>query len=192
MAGDGPLGFACACGTVSGRIEPFARGGGMHVRCHCRDCRAAEIYLGQPDPRPDGVALYQTTPDRIIFDQGRDMLALMALGPKGIYRWYAACCRSPLFNTARTARFPFAGVHVSAIGATERLGPVRGEAFIPKPDGSTRNTGAGAFVYGLLSRSIVAWISGRWRQTPFFDLATGKPVVEPRMLTKEERAAASR
>jgi len=59
----------------------------MHLR--------AEAAL-MPDA---GVALYQTRPDCVHIDDGAEHLACLRLSPKGLLRWYASCCDTPLANT---------------------------------------------------------------------------------------------
>ena len=184
-----PLGFSCTCGAIRGSIDNATPRGGTHLVCHCADCRAAELVLGQPDPAPEGVAIYQTTPDMIVLDRGADRLGLMRLSPKGLLRWHAACCDAPLFNTLARPGLPFVGVHVARLDDPARIGPVVVHSFLPQRDGGARHKGAGIMVWRMLSRMASARLSGRWRQTPFFDPATGAPVAQARILTKAERAA---
>jgi len=188
-AGGTPLAFSCACGQVQGHVDPSALRDGVHLRCHCADCRAAELYFDQPDPVPDGVALFQTAPDRMTLTAGQDNLGLMRLGPNGLYRWYATCCNSPIGNTLKSPKLPFVGIPVARFSEPERLGKVRARGFIPQNDGKARHKGAGGMVWRMLSRFVSAWISGRWRDTPFFASDTGAPVAEAKIPTKEERKA---
>ncbi len=36
---------------------------------------------------------------------------------------------------------------------------------------------------------IASRLSGRWKETPFFDAVTGRPVAEPELISKSRRAA---
>ncbi|MEY8839213.1 DUF6151 family protein, partial [Cribrihabitans sp. XS_ASV171] len=185
----GPLRFACECGALRGHMDEAALRHGLHIVCHCADCRAAEIHLGRPDPFPAPVDLYQTSPDFIHIDEGAAHLGLFRLGPKGLLRWHATCCGAPLFNTLASSRLPFVGVLTARLDAPERLGPVRGKGFVPQPGGKSRHEGGGAIAWGVISRMISARLSGRWRRSPFFDLETGEPVAPAQVLTREARAA---
>ncbi|MHA6262701.1 DUF6151 family protein [Arenibacterium sp. CAU 1754] len=161
--------------------------------CYCADCRAAEIALGQPDPSPDGVAIFQTSPDTITLTGGQTLLGLMPLGPKGLLRWHATCCNAPMFNTLSRPTLPFCGVIVKRLTAPDIIGPVRVLSFVPSPGGGARkHQGATLMVWRFVTRMGAARLSGRWRKTPFFNVETGEPVVAPRVLTKEQRAAATR
>ncbi|MBK0327638.1 hypothetical protein I5535_10035 [Rhodobacteraceae bacterium F11138] len=189
MSSSGPVAFSCNCGTVSGHIAPTARRSGTHLICHCRDCQAAERYLGQQDPSGTGVDLFQTTPDTITLDTGADRLAVLRLGPKGPLRWYADCCKAPLFNTLARPGIPFATVLVARIADPAPLGPVIAHGFVPQAGGPPKHRGAGVMVWRFFTRMGAARLSGRWRQTPFFDLDTGEPTAPVHQLTREERAA---
>ena len=84
---DAPLEFACSCGKLQGQITASCLASGTHAMCYCRDCRAAELYLKQPDPAPGPVDLFQTTPDAITITNGMQHLGLLRLSPRGLMRW---------------------------------------------------------------------------------------------------------
>lgn len=184
-----PLNFSCSCGQLQGHIAPQAIRSGHHLVCFCRDCRAAELYFGQPDPAPGPVNLFQTTPDAITIRSGAQNLGLFRLGPRGAMRWYATCCDTPIFNTTPRAKFPFAGIRVATLATPERVGPVKTQAYILQPDGTTKHKGVPRMAWGVGTRMLASRLSGRWRQTPFFDLKTGDPVASATIPDKKERAA---
>ncbi len=179
-----PLAFSCDCGTITGHLQPVQ---GNHVVCFCVDCRAAEQYLGRTDPAPEPVDLFQTLPNTVSFDTGRDRLAAFRLGPKGPLRWYANCCRAPMFNTLGSAKLPFAAIHAARLTEPGRIGPVVIRSFAPQPGGKSKTEGAVRMVTSVLAGMLVARLNGDWRQTPFFD-ETGAPLAKPQVLAREERA----
>lgn len=182
--------FACACGAIAGTLSPSGPGAGTHIACHCDDCRAAQLWCGAADPSLEGVRIYQTTPDTLHLDHGHDKLGLMRLGPKGLLRWYATCCNAPLCNTLARPGLPFVGLMADRIAPPSALGPLRAHAFVPTGPGKPpRHRGALRMVFAVLSRMIGARISGKWRQTPFFDPDTGAPVAAARILSRAERRA---
>lgn len=187
--GEIPLEFSCACGQLQGQIADEAIAFGTHLVCYCRDCRATQLYFNQPDPAPGPVDLWQTTPDAFDIQKGADKLGLFRLGPRGAMRWFATCCNTPMFNTATTPKVPFAVIQVDRITSPDRLGPVVGKAFVPKSSGKTAHQGLGRIILKTLPRIAGALLSGRWRKTPFFDVDTGKPVADPVIPGKQERAA---
>lgn len=183
-----PLEFACTCGQLQGHIAASAVAAGTHAVCYCADCRAAELYFKQPDPAPGPVDLFQTTPDAITITKGAQNLGLFRLSPRGLMRWYATCCHAPLFNTLAKPKLAFAGVQVARFSDPDRIGPVRVQAYMPQPDGGPKHRGAARMAMGVASRMLAALLSGRWRQTPFFNPETGEPVAKPTILSKQERS----
>jgi len=186
---DAPLQLACSCGQLRATMPGAAARSGTHVACHCSDCRAGQLHLGQPDPAPGPVDLFQTTPDNIELTSGADHLGLFRLSPKGLFRWYATCCNSPLFNTSTSAKVPFVSLPIALMDTPERVGPIIAEVNIRKPDGKKQNKGLARALLKLLPAILATRLSGRWRRTPFFDIETGKPVVAPHILSKDARAA---
>lgn len=183
-----PLGFSCTCGTIQGALDPVAKRSGTHLMCHCSDCRAAQLYLDQPDPGQDGVDLFQMAPDTITFRSGTDHLAAFRLGPKGPLRWYAACCNAAMFNTLASPKLSFSTLHVARLTTPNAIGPVTARSFVPRPGQPPKHQGTKVMIWRLVARMGAARLSGRWRKTPFFDPSTGKPIAAPVMVTKEDRA----
>lgn len=180
------LAFSCTCGTVRGHVSVPGASAGNHVVCHCPDCRAAELWLEQPDPSADGVEIWQTIPDLVTIEAGADQLALMQFSPRGLFRWYARCCKAPMFNTLRKPRLSFVGISANRLADTAPLGPVIGHAFMAKPEGGYRHTGFNRIGLRVVRMMALANLTGRWRQNPFFD-AAGAPVVAPEVLPKDAR-----
>jgi hypothetical protein len=140
------VGFSCRCGGIAGRLTHVDPDKGTHVRCHCADCRRANAHFGIPGTREDGVGLWQTTPDKVKIDEGAVNLRLMRLSPRGLLRWYAGCCDTPLFNTMATPKVPFVGVLTDRLADTAPLGPVIAEGFVEGPDGKSRHVHGGRVI----------------------------------------------
>ena len=185
------IGFTCTCGTIAGTVDVPSPAAGNHLVCHCPDCRAATIHLGRPDPGADGTELWQTTPDRVTITRGADRLAIQQLSPKGLYRWYATCCATPMFNTLRSPRLAFVGLLADRLDDTAALGPLIGRAFLPGTGGKTyRHEGFNRIGFRIAKMMLAANLSGKWRQTPFFD-AAGTPTAPAHVISREERQAAT-
>ena len=183
-----PLPFSCTCGKLQGQITASGVSSGTHVVCYCRDCRAGQLYFGQPDPAPGPVNIYHLSPEAIQISTGAEYLAAMRLSPKGMYRWYAKCCKAPIATTTTTPKFPFAGFDVNRIADKDRLRPVSTRGFVPQPNGRQKHEKLMSAASGLLGRVIKSRVSGSWRKTPFFDPDTGEPVATPTVLDRAERA----
>lgn len=177
--------IACACGTVRGTLDSPAWVN--HAVCYCESCQAFPARLGKADEVLDargGTDILQTSPSHVTLTQGREQLACLRITPGGPYRWYAACCNTPIGNTPANPKLSFVGLLHSCLGGPETLeqafGPPRMRFFTkealgePKPEGRIPVGGMLRFAGRLLR----ARVSGEWRQTPFFD-ENGEPVARP-------------
>lgn len=179
--------FSCSCGALSGEVSALSPDSATHIVCFCPDCRAAEVYFGQTDPEDDGVHLAQLNPSDVSITNGEEHLALLRLYSSGIFRWYAACCNAPLFNTVATPKVRFISIMANRLEHPQRLGSVKARAFEPTRKGKVRHHHAMRMIWPIAVRSLAGLISGEWRETPLFDPATGKPIREAKVLTSAER-----
>lgn len=163
----------------------IARGSGTPAVCHCDSCVRAQRHFGIKATQTDGVAVFQTTPDRFSIDRGAKHLALARLSPKGAFRWYAACCDTQLGVSSTTPKFSFFSPVQTILAETQALGRARTHAFVPQPGGGTKHTRLMPTIVALMARSVTALTSGRWKDTPFFDVASGAPVAEPVVLSRD-------
>ncbi len=183
-----PLAFSCACGSVEGVLSLDGAKAGTHVECYCADCRANELLHAQPDPAPGAVRLLQVSPDAITVTKGREHLRPIRLTPRGILRWHASCCNTPIANSLPNPKLPFAGVRTANFADPTYFGKIRVKAFMPQPGKPPRTQGAVMMVIAMFKRMGTSLLSGAWRKTPFFDTDTGKPIAEVKLLSKEECA----
>jgi uncharacterized protein DUF6151 len=186
----------CRCGTVSGWVkEPRSAN---RVVCYCKDCQAFAYFLGQENQILDergGSDVIQILPKNLSFTRGIEALKCIRLTDKGLLRWYASCCNTPIGNTLASYKISFVGiVHTCLENADTPLhdsfGPVRawgntgGARGEPKP----KSSGIGRTIRWFLSTVLKARIDGGYRQTPFFLAGKGTPIVTPRVLSTAERA----
>ncbi len=87
-----------------------------------------------------------------------------------------------------TPKFAMVGLMTNLLEEKAAIGPVAMEAFIPQPDGSSRHSSVVRLYGGTMWRTLVARLTGRWKQTPFFDIKTGKPEASVYVPTAQERA----
>jgi Family of unknown function (DUF6151) len=186
----------CKCGKIKGIVaDP---GSANHAICYCKDCQAFAHFLGSAAEILDkqgGSDIVQVLPKNLTFTQGVESLACMRLTPKGLLRWYASCCRTPIGNTLATPKISFVGLLHSCLegrngSMTDVFGPVvacvniNGAIGSPKPKAKGQGRTLGWFIRTALG----ARINGDYKRTPFFRPDTGVPVVTPKVLTDEERA----
>jgi hypothetical protein len=166
--------------------------------CYCKDCQAFARFLKAEDRVLDasgGTEVEAALPAALRFTQGLEHLACMSLSPTGIYRWYAACCGTPLGNTPRNPRMSYVGLVRACLDAPaetldrelgrSHLAANRASAYGPAAATPLAAVPALAKIGAML---VKAGLAGGWRDNPFFD-AAGAPVRAPRVLTPAERSA---
>lgn len=195
------LPIRCSCGRLRGVARGVSPLLGNRVICYCGDCQSFAHFLGRGneilDPR-GGTEIFQTSPARIQILQGCERLACMRLTPKGLLRWYADCCQTPIGNTAITREIPFVGLiwmcfDTRSIGLTrdEALGPVRAHVNTrgSKLDAAGRRVRTSGALPSLVrfARLILrARLRGDQKESPFFDKRTAEPSKSPRVLAEDE------
>jgi len=197
-ASDIPL--SCRCGLVRGLAIDVSSRRGNRLVCYCDDCQAYARYLGREDivDPLGGTDVYQTTPSQVEITTGVEHVRCVRLSQKGLVRWYAGCCRTPMGNTLASPRVPFVGVvHCFMDHASD--GRARDEVLgVPRagiqgryavggvPPGAHRVAPLGIILRSL--RSLVrAWLAGEHRPSAFFDSITGLPITRPDVLSGGER-----
>ncbi len=186
---------------LRGIVHGVSASRGNRVVCYCADCQSFAHFLGRASEILDargGTDIFQTSPARVAITQGRERLACMRLTPKGLLRWYADCCRTPIGNTATTPEIPFVGLICAGFDTAstghardERLGPVRAHVNTgaAKPDADGRKIQTRGVVPSVLRFAglvLQARLRGDHKRSPFFDARTAEPSVTPRVLTADE------
>lgn len=190
------LALRCNCGRLQGTVHDIGPSNGTHVECHCQDCQSFANYLGQKallGPRGE-TTIFQTSIWRVSIDQGTDQLRCIKLGPKGLHRWYADCCKTPIANTMAGGKLGFVGLIGAAIVPADPVafGPVLCRFKSERATGEgaeLKNFGVPTVMRRMMSRAIGAWFHQGKKGGPFFT-AGGQPVSDPNVLTLAERNAA--
>jgi Family of unknown function (DUF6151) len=192
-----PLPYRCACGTMRGSFDAQPTGTGR-VRCYCDDCQAYARWLGRDDTTDSygGTDVVQSWPSQLRIDEGHEALGLLRLSSKGLFRWYATCCRAPLANSFGHTRIAFTGVMRNRLDAPDaeidqRFGPAIGVQgrFAPGgvPPGAVKSATVGV-MWGGGSLLLRGWWAGGQSPSPFFD-AQGQPLVAATVLDADARTA---
>jgi Family of unknown function (DUF6151) len=186
----------CRCGTIQGFVTDTKAAN--HVVCYCKDCQAFAHFLGHDRDILDargGSEVVQTAPQNIRFNQGIESIACMRLTDKGLLRWYADCCKTPIGNTLATPKISFVGLLHSCLQNTsstieQSFGPVRVWAHTQGAKGQPKPKGAGVprTVVWFLRTTLKARLTGGYKNTPFFNILRAAPIVQPRVLSEAERA----
>jgi hypothetical protein len=196
MAETADLPLRCRCGTVRGVARDVAPRNVNHCVCYCDDCQAFAHYLGRADEMLDahgGTEITQMSQANVSFSAGADKIAAMRLGPKGLMRWYAECCRTPIGNTLASGAMPFIGViHAFIDAPSAALGPLHGRAWATSAKGGRAAVPKDGLPELVMVARVLAkllrWrLRGDHRRSALFDAASGAPLVEPRVLGEIER-----
>jgi hypothetical protein len=188
----------CRCGRVRGVATHVGPETGTRSLCYCDDCQAFARFLGQPDVVDDrgGTDVYQMAIFRVSLAQGADDLRAMRLSPKGMIRFYAGCCRTPIGNTLGP-RVPFIGLVHSFIdlgdarARDEILGKAVGVQGRFAPGGCPPGVSPRVppiFLMRAVRNLAGWWLTGRRAPSPFYEPsgATRAPLI---VLSADERAA---
>ena len=191
----------CNCGALRGVASGISKSNGNRIVCMCDDCQAYAHFLGRAKEVLDdngGTDVFPVTPSNLKITQGIENLKCLRLTDKGMIRWYAGCCKTPIANSMPSPRVPFAGVihtimnHAGdAKTRDDALGPVRarvqGKYGVGKLPQDAYQTAPLGVIFSTIRFLLIAWIKGQHTPSPFFDSNTGKPKVKPYVLTSTER-----
>jgi hypothetical protein len=139
-----------------------------------------------------GSDIVQVAPNALTFHRGEERIVGLRLSPKGLYRWYASCCNTPVGNTVGPG-IPFVGILAQAFESPDDLfgkpvGGILGKFAIGTPPPGTVKPNLR--VLGRAIRMVLGWrLRGKTWPHPFFDRetrATRRPVT---VVPREEREA---
>jgi hypothetical protein len=191
--------FRCRCGQVRGIVSNASPRAGNRVVCYCDDCQAFVQWLGRADllDAQGGTDVVQVAPATLTFVQGQQYIRGVRLTPKGLFRWYANCCNTPVGNTLSPS-VPFVGIVASTLDhgtqqPDELFGEPVGGAFGKYALGGKPADAASRVTLPLLLRTlgkIFGWrLRGKAWPHPFFKREGGQPAYPVEVLSKEQREA---
>jgi len=186
----------CECGTLKGFVADPRNT--FRALCYCRDCQAFAHFLGRERDVLDergGTGVIQTVPRSVTITQGLGALACMRLTPKGLLRWYATCCKTPVGSTLANPRLSFVGLVDVCLRDPNRsledaFGKVRALVHVESARGAPRPRpmGQGRMIGFALATLLKARLNGDYRRTPFFSPLRGQPIAVPRILSDAQHA----
>lgn len=186
--------ISCSCGKLKGTLERTQREN--RGICYCADCQAFARFLKSQQilDAHGGTDVVQTLPKHVSFTDGIEHLACIRLTEKGLLRWYASCCNSPIGNTAATRTMSFVGLVHNCLESgphslDEAFGPIRMQVNCQSALGEPKPKSFGllpalARIAGML---LKARLDGSYKRTPFFIPGSNTPIVRPKVLSPEER-----
>lgn len=184
------LQLVCSCGTVRGTTTDMNAKTGTRIMCCCHDCQSFAQFLEKEDTVLDNYGateIFQIPVSYVKITQGNEQIACVRLSQKGMYRWYAQCCNTPIGNTMK-AGVPFIGlIHsfmdnesIKDAELSENLGYLQTK-FARK----TVPLDQQASQFGVMSKivfNLMKWkIKGLDKPSAFFE-DNGQPIVKPKIL----------
>jgi hypothetical protein len=181
---------------VQGNVEPSWTS--TRAICYCRDCQAYARFLGTPAivDADGGTEVVASLPQRVRLESGVDALACLSLSERGILRWYATCCGTPIANTPRSPKIPYAGLIHNCLGDASSIGATFGARRVAVNTRSAlrqvRATPVATtlVVLRLMAASLGVRLGGGYRSNPFFAADARTPIRPVRVLSTPERARA--
>jgi hypothetical protein len=187
----------CRCGTLQGYVVPATEA--TRAVCYCKDCQAYGRFLrtaGVVD-EDGGTEVVALLPKHVHFTAGLQVLACVSLSERGLLRWYASCCNTPVGNTPRNPKLPYVGVvHSCLEGSSPSMDSSFGRLHIAVNTKSARNRIRStpiASTVGLLipmMSLLGARLTGAYKDNPFFMPDSRTPIRQPRVLSRAEREQA--
>jgi len=192
----------CECGQFRAQLENFPRHSPGRLACYCDDCQTYAHHLQRVDllDAAGGTEVIPVYPAEFKILQGREVLKCLRLSPKGLYRWYAGCCNTPVGAT--NPGFPW-------LGLVHRVYSVKDPGYLARALGPIKSRIMGRFAQGTPPSGTAAKIdfkgfmtvmpfllkgvlTGKAKPSPFFQQDGRTPIVDPQVLSVQERNAIRR
>ncbi len=195
------ISLRCSCGAVRGSVEGVSPSADSRAICYCDDCQIYALHLGFPGVLDErgGTDACMVAPAQVRLSQGQDQLRCLRLSPKGLLRFYAGCCNTPLGN-ATSPRVPIVILVHSCMdheaggrSRDEDLGPPRMRimgrfAARGTPRGAHPNVPFGKAIPSILGHLARTFFGGKSKPSPFWD-ETGALHVQPTVIDRAAREA---
>lgn len=179
----------CSCWKVQGIVKNVAPNNGNRIICHCTDCQAFAEYLGNAGTILDeykGTDIFQMPMAYIDIITWKENIKCVRLTEKGLHRWYADCCKTPIGNTMGS-KMPFMGVIHNFMddqwSRDDNLGPVLANVLLKNDSGERKPTSAFKILPRVIWKLLIWKIKGLNKPSAFFD-DSWKAICEAEILNK--------
>lgn len=191
------MNIQCQCGSVKGEISNFPNQCVGRLVCYCNDCQCFLHFINKQEllDTNGGSEIIPVYPSNFKITQGQDLIRGIRLSPKGLYRWYASCCQTPIANTQ--AKLPWVGMLSVMLPfkddnqKTEILGEVKsrvmGKFAKGQPPKGTSAKFAPRDFFSVVPFILKGFVFGKNRNHPFFAQPTYEPKSQTYVLTLNER-----
>lgn len=189
----------CECGKFKAEWTGFPKATPGRAVCYCDDCQSFMHHLQRTDllDSAGGTEIVPAYPSDLHISAGKDSLRCTRLAPKGLLRWSTTCCNSPVGNTA--PGFPWVGLIHCVFkrdgdrSVEQALGPVKSRvmgrfASATPPAGTSAKLSLGD-IWFVMPFMLRGFLLGKKRGSPFLEADGKTPIVEPYVLSLQERNA---
>jgi hypothetical protein len=185
----------CECSSFTAKMNNLAEATPGLIVCYCRDCQAYLKKLSRTDllDRNGGTEILPVYPRNIEFVTGSEYLKCNLLSERGLHRWSAKCCNTPIANTK--SGFPWAGIISHCLKLSEKenestldneLGPIRCRVMakyaLRKPKNASQKIHIRDFAI-LLPFIFLGFIKMKQKHSPFYLESSKDPLSSPIKLT---------
>ena len=190
----------CECGKFSAELTAFPKNTPGRLVCYCDDCQSYLHHLKRPELLDEngGTEVIPAYPRDVKILSGKEQMKCVRLGPKGMFRFVAGCCNTPIGNTR--ANSPWVGLlrriyTAKDPGALDRTFPsvrsrIMGRFAKGTPPAGTPQTFDFKGFVSVMPFMLKGKIFGKYKPSPFFEADGATPVVKAYVLSQEERQAA--
>ncbi len=187
--------LSCHCGEVRGLLTFKDKKSLSHIICMCDDCQSFAHFLKREDEILDefgGTEIYQVSSNEIQINRGREKIKCLKLSPKGICRFFASCCNTPIANMV-SLKVSFAGVVTDFIqdedNQLDRDIEYRCMSKYAKKEviGNSSQGFSKLLTLKILKRVVLGYFNKRYLPNSFFDADSGNVLHEIVLVSKEKK-----
>lgn len=180
----------CSCGQVQAKIDNFPKNTPGRLVCYCDDCQNFLKHIERSELMDEcgGSEIIPVYPKDMKIIKGEDKLECIRLTPKGLFRWYTSCCKTPFGNTR--PGFPWLGLlsEVYDKSDLQQLGPIRSRvcgkfATTPPPAGTPDNMKF-QDIFVVAPFLIKGFIFKKSSPSAFFNEDNKTPIASPTIIKK--------
>lgn len=183
--------ISCDCGEFKAELAAFPKNTPGRLACYCKDCQAYLNRIERSDVLDEygGSEIIPVYPNELKILQGKESLKCYRLSRKGLFRWTAGCCNSPLFNTK--PGFPWTGIFHTAYTNSDptvlqSLGAIKSRIFgrdaTGQPPFKIANTLNVKAMLCVMPFVIKGKLLNKSRGSDLFESDELTPIVKPEIL----------
>lgn len=179
----------CSCWAITGVAQNVSPDNGNRIICHCVDCQSFAKYLKKQDEILDeykGTDIYQMPISYIKITEWKEKIKCIRLTSKGLHRWYADCCKTPIGNTMWSGMAFMWVIHNfmnHQVSRDSDLWEVLANTLLKDNSGERKSTRFIVILPRVIWKLFIWKLKGLNKPSSFFN-DSGKPIFEPIILDK--------